>query len=282
MNRIFRNLLPALGLSCAFLLSMSTASASVSGTLATGSTGTVTATIGAVIFNNDPAALGGSNFACPALSAACDSDVATSTTLAFAGCSGVLGTAGCLSQAEGIDVNSPITAGSIGENSFLTFSNNGNLIFSLTGISTFANSTCVGLLVTQSCVVFPGSPLLLTLEPNNHTQVSLFVSGKVSDTGAGGLATGSIYSGGFTQLLTGNLPDGSLPTPADIQNYFCGTNTVSSASQCDPTKAITSSQSGSFTATTVSTGTPEPSSFAMMLVGAGLIAFATRRNRRTN
>jgi hypothetical protein len=281
MNRIFRNLLPALGLSCALVLSMSTASASVSGTLATGSTGTVTATIGEVIFNNDPAALGGTNFACPAMSAACDSDVATSTTLAFAGCSGVLGTAGCLSSTEGIDVNSPITAASIGESNFLTFSNNGSLVFSLTGISTFTNATCVGLAVTQSCVVFPGSPLLLTLEPNNHTQVSLFVSGKVSDTGAGGLAAGSVYSGGFTQLLTGNLPDGTLPTPADIQNYFCGSNTVTSATQCDPTKAITSSQSGSFTAT-ASTGTPEPSSFAMMLVGAGLIAFASRRNRRTN
>jgi PEP-CTERM motif-containing protein len=280
VNRIFR-ILPALVLSCAFLLSMSTASAAVAGTLATGSTGTVTATIGAVIFNNDPAALGGSTFLCPAGSAACDSDVATSTSLAFAGCSGVLGSAGCLSIAEGIDVNSPITAGSIGENNFMTFSNNGNLVFSLTGISTFTNATCAGLLVTQSCVVFPGSPLLLTLEPNNHTQVSLFVSGKVSDAGTAGLAAGSAYSGGFTQLLTGNLPDGSLPTPADIQNYFCGTNTVASPSQCDPNKSITSSQSGSFTAT-ATTGTPEPSSLAMMLLGAGLIALAARRNRSTN
>jgi len=260
---------------------MSTASASVVGTLATGSTGTVTATISAVIFNNDPAALGGTNFLCPALSPACDSDVATSTSLAFAGCSGVLGTAGCLSSTEGIDVNSPITAASVGENSFMTFSNNANLVFSLTGISTFGNATCLGLAVTQSCVVFPGSPLLLTLEPNNHTQVSLFVSGKVSDTGVGGLGAGSLYSGGFTQLLTGNLPDGSLPTPADIQNYFCGTNTVTSPAQCDASKSITSSQSGSFTAT-AQASTPEPSSLAMMLVGAGLIALAARRNRRTN
>jgi hypothetical protein len=280
MNRIFRNL-PALGLSCAFLLSIPFASGAVSGTLATGSTGTVTATISEVIFNNDPSALGGTNFACPTLSPACDSDVATSTTLAFSGCSGVLGTAGCLSIGEGIDVNSPITAASIGENNFLTFSNNANLVFSLTGISTFGNANCVGLLVTQSCVVFPGSPLLLTLEPNNHTQVSLFVSGNVSDSGTAGLAAGSLYSGGFTQLLTGNLPDGSLPTPADIQNYFCGTNNVTSPTQCDPNKSITSSQSGSFTAT-ASTGTPEPSSLAMMLVGAGLIALAARRNRQIN
>jgi hypothetical protein len=263
------------------MLTIPTASASVAGTLATGSTGTVTATISAVIFNNDPSALGGSNFLCPGGSLACDSDVATSTTLAFAGCSGVLGTAGCLSAAEGIDVTSPITGASIGENNFLTFSNNSNLVFSLTGISTFGNANCLGLAVTQSCVVFPGSPLLLTLEPNNHTQVSLFVSGKVSDTGVGGLGTGSLYSGGFTQLLTGNLPDGSLPTPADIQNYFCGTNAVVSPAQCDPAKSITSSQSGSFTAT-AQASTPEPSSLAMMLVGAGLIALAARRNRRTN
>lgn len=281
MNRILRNLLPVLGLSCAFMSTMPTASGAVAGNLFTGSTGTVTATISEIIFNNDPAALGGTNFACPALAPACDSDVANNTTLAFAGCSGVLGSAGCLSAQEGVDVNSPISAASIGENNFLTFSNNANLVFSLTGISTFGNANCVGLTPGQSCVVFPGSPLLLEDVSPTQTDVVFIVSGKVSDSGIGGLATGSTYSGGFTQLLTANLPNGTAPTPANIQFYFCGTNSVTSPAQCDPSKSITSSQSGSFTATLVSS-TPEPSSLAMMLVGAGLIAFAARRNRRTN
>jgi hypothetical protein len=281
VNRIFRNILLALGLSCAILLSMSTASASVAGTLTTGGGNSVTATIGEVIFGADPTAATGSNFTCP--SPTCDAQVGAGTSLAFAGCSGVLGSAGCLSVSEGIDVNSPISAASLGENNFITFSNNANLVYSLTGISTFGNTNCVGLIPGQSCVVFPGSPLLLTLAPNNQTGVDLFVSGRVSDSGVGGLATGSLYSGFFTEALTANLPDGSLPTPADIQFYFCGTNTVTSVSQCDPTKSITSTspQTGSFTATIVAS-TPEPSSFAMILVGAGLIAFATRRNRRTD
>src|SRR5580658_5864467 len=135
VNRIFRNILLALGLSCAILLSMSTASASVAGTLTTGGGNSVTATIGEVIFGADPTAVTGSNFTCP--SPTCDAQVGAGTSLAFAGCSGVLGSAGCLSSSEGIDVNSPISAASLGENNFITFSNNSNLVYSITGISTF-------------------------------------------------------------------------------------------------------------------------------------------------
>lgn len=282
MNRILHYFLATAVFGCASFCLVSTASASVTGTLATGSTGTVTATIDEVIFNNDPAALGGSNFACPTGSAACDSDVATSTNLTFAGCSGVLGTAGCLSQQEGVDVNSPISGASLGESNFLTFSNNANLVFSLLGISTYTNTACAGLSVGSSCVVYPGSALLLTLLPNNETLVSLSVSGKVSDTGASGLGTGSNYNGGFSQTLTSNLTNGMAPTPADIQFFFCGTNSVNSIGQCSSTATITSSQSGSFTAVS-SSSVPEPSSLAMLLLGSGLILFAAgRRHRRTH
>lgn len=291
MHKILRNFLTTAVFSCVLLCLMSPAFASVSGTLETGSTGTVTATLTSIIFNNDPAALGGSNFTCPP-GGPCDSDVATGTALSFAGCaSGILNTAGCLSTQEGIIVASPITGGSIPTNSFMTFSNNANLVFSLLGISTYTNSTCTGLALFSSCVVYPGSALILTAEPGGQTQVSLSVSGDASDTGVAGLSAPGVstYSGGFNQRLTMNLPDGLAPTPANIQFYFCGTNTVSSVGQCLTYEAgqpggaaafsITSSQSGSFTASIGTTGTPEPSSWAMLLMGTGLIALAARRRK---
>jgi PEP-CTERM motif len=292
VNKIFRTIIPAMGLSCALFLTIP-ASAAVVGTLDTGSTGTVTATINSVTFNNDPSAVGGTNFGCTSGSLICDSDVSTGSNLAFAGCaSGATlpsgsppGANGCLFAGEAVDVSSPITALSVPQASFLTFSNNSNLIFSLTGVSTFMNSNCAALLVTQSCVVFPGSPLLLTLEPNNQTEVQLFVSGTASDTGAAGLAAGDPYAGFFSSNITNPLAGAAAghtaPTPADIQFLFCGTNTVTSASQCSATASITSSQSGSFTASPITnTGTPEPSSMVMVLTGAGLIGIAFRRRRQ--
>jgi hypothetical protein len=288
VQKAFRTILATLGLGCAFYMAAPLASASVAGTLLTGSTGTVTATLTSVIFNNDPAAIGGTVFGCPANAPACDSDVATHTSLSFAGCpSGTLGVAGCLSTGEGVDVNSPITAASVGQDNFLTFSNTPGLEFSLTGITQFTNADCTTLLVGESCTAYPGSAIQLELEPNNETQVSIFVSGKTSDSGNAGLATGNAYAGGFTQLLTDNLPNGMAPTPANIQAYFCGTNTnvtigtcaAFEAGQPNTVFAITSSQSGSFT---VASAVPEPSSMVMLLVGGALMGLATFRSRRSS
>ncbi len=252
---------------------MSIASASVSGTLLTGSSGNVTATINSITFGRDSAAIGGTNFACPAAPAAtvCDSDVAAGTTLTFSN-------GPALTTQEGIDVASPITAASVGNPDFLTFSNDPNLVFSLTGISTYSNTNCAGVSAggsgPSSCVVFAGSPLLLTCQGSSaigcaggDTLVSISVSGAASD----GTSPASPYIGGFSQTLTANLPNGAAPTPVNIQNYFCP------GGVCSSTAAITSSQSGSFTATFI--GTPEPSSMAMMLVGAGLLALTARRRR---
>jgi hypothetical protein len=268
VNKIFRNLLPIVGLSCAFFSAMPSASASVAGTLLTGSSGTVTATINSITFSEDTSATGGTNFACP--SALCDSDVASGTTLTF-----LNGPA--LTTREGIDVNSPISAASIGEADFLTFSNDANLVFSLGSIFTYTNTNCATLTAGSSCVVFAGSPLLLTCQGSvtpgcigGETVVSLTLTGTVTD----GSGTPSTYLGGFSQTLSNNLPNGTAPTPQDIQAYFCP------AGVCSTTAAITSSQSGSFTATLVST-TPEPSSMAMLLMGGGLIAIAWRRQSKT-
>src|SRR5260370_27524153 len=96
------------------LLSVSDASASVINTLLTGSTGTVTASLDSLVFNNDPEP----GVACTTyLGRGCNSDVATNTTLAFTG--------GPLTVGEGIYVNNndlTLTAPSTADaNQFLTF-----------------------------------------------------------------------------------------------------------------------------------------------------------------
>jgi hypothetical protein len=260
------------GLACCFFLATQTASASVAGTLLTGSTGTVTATINSVTFNNDPAAMGGIGFACPA-NGPCNSDVATNSSLTFNGCpSGVNGTLGCLFTAEGIIINSPIDAASIGETNFLTFSNNPLLEYSLSGITTgtAAQTNCAALTVNgASCVVFPGAALFLQLKPGNETEVTLSVSGLVTDTGVFNSAS-STYNGGFSELLTQNLPNGMAPTPVNIQNYFCP------GGVCNPNLSIMSSQSGSFTAAAV----PEPTTPLLMGIGLLAISFVLRRRKQ--
>jgi len=240
------------------LLLVSDASASVINTLLTGSTGTVTVTIGSVFFNTDPEPGG----ACQTtLLKGCNSDVATNTTLAFTG--------GPLATGEGIYINNnDLTAtppSASDANQFLTFAGHPNLVFSESLIGPgSANTNCAtansnGL----SCSVFAGSPIVLTFL-NGETIASLSVSGRASDTGVAGLAAGSTYIGGFSQTLS-VLPNGTAPTPFDVQQYFCP------GGVCDPTKSITTSQSGTFTASSI----PEPSSvflgslgIVMLLVGA--------------
>jgi hypothetical protein len=249
----------AASIAFASLLFVSNASATVINTLLTGSTGTVTASLNSVIFNNDPAALP-SGTCTTTLGRGCNSDVTTSTSLGFIG--------GPLATGEGIYVNNndlTLTAPSAADaNTFLTFASHPNLVFSIiwppgpgspnTNCAT-ANSN--GL----SCSVFAGSPGVLTYQ-NGHTVISLGVNGKASDTGVAGLAGGSNYSGGFSQTFTDLLPNGAAPTPQNIQLYFCPSGTCTPADFASG-RSLTSSQSGSFTASAV----PEPQTTALVLGG---------------
>jgi hypothetical protein len=262
----------------ASLLLVSVASATVEGTVSTGSSGNVTISLNGLIFNTDPAAVGGGN-----------SDVASGTSLTFAGCaSGVLGSPGCLSTAEGITVNNndlltltpPSTANA---NTFLTFAAHPSLVFSSSSVGPGSTTTNCSTANANglSCSIFAGSPIILTYL-NGHTSLSLGVVGRASDTGVGGLATASTYNGGFsgtfTATLTGNPVGKTAPTPEDIQLYFCPSGTCIAADFTSG-KTITTSQSGDFTATITSTTiTPEPAS--MMLFGTGLLAIAGAMRRR--
>jgi len=252
------------------LVLVSNASESVINTLVTGSSGNVTVSLNSVIFNSDSAAVGGGN-----------SDVASGTTLAFAGCAGGLNppNAGCLTQQEGITVNNAdltLTAPSAANaNTFLTFAAHPNLVFSIawppgpgSPNTNCASANANGL----SCSVFAGSPIILTYA-NGDTFVGLGVSGKASDTGVAGLAGGSSYTGGFSEFFTNQILVGGVlvnPTPQNIQLFFCPTG-VCQPSDFSSGRTISSSQSGNFTATSI----PEPSAvflgslgIVMLLVGA--------------
>jgi hypothetical protein len=252
------------------VLSFGILSATPIGTLNSGSSGTVTVSLSFVNFNADPSATGGGN-----------SDVANGTNLSFTGCSGVLGSAGCLSATEGITVNNAdltlVAPSGANANTFLTFAAHPNLVYSLNwppnGGS--ANTNCATANANGlSCSVFAGSPIILTYSSGN-TFVGLAVNGKASDTGVGGLATGSSYMGGFSQFYTSLLPDGSAPTPANIQHYFCPT-LVCQPSDFTSGKSITSSQSGTFTATLV----PEPSTLLLGSIGFLAIIVGKLKYRR--
>jgi len=218
----------------------------------------------------------------------CDSDVASGSSLMFNQCpSGVNGgPTNCLTTTEGIYVSTPISASSIGTANFLTVAG-GQVTFSLLTIATYGTGTsnpatpsdCAGLATGQSCVIYPGAALLLTLLPNNETLVSLSVTGMATDNTCSPACAPSAYQGGFSQTLTQALPDGfGAPTPQNIQLYFCGTNSVNSFTQCDSgTQSITSSQSGSFTATAIN-GVPEPNTLVLLGIG-GILIGATRFKR---
>lgn len=241
------------------LLCVPDASATVINTLLTGSTGTVTASLTSLIFNNDPAALPQPGCT-TTLGKGCNSNVAAGTSLSFTG--------GPLLTGEGIYVNnndlisSPPSAADA--NSFLTFASHPNLVFSVAfppGPGS-ANTNCAtansnGL----SCSVFAGSPVILTYA-NGDTFIAFSVHGQVSDTGVAGLATGSSYTGGFSQFFTSLLPNGTAPTPLNIQLYFCPSGTCTPADFASG-RSIMSSQSGTFTAASV----PEPQTTALVLGG---------------
>jgi hypothetical protein len=257
------------------LLLVSNASASLMGTLLTGSSGTVTVSLSNAVFNPDPAAIGGGN-----------SDVSNGTNVKFAGCaSGVLGSPGCLSTQEGVTVNNSdltLSAPSVANaDTFLTFAAHANLVFSINwppGPGA-ANTNCAtansnGL----SCSVFSGSPIVLTYD-NGNTFVGLGVTGTASDAGVGGLATGSAYSGGFSEFFTTPILVGGVmvsPTPNNVQLFFCPTG-VCQPADFSSGRSITSSQSGTFTATPV----PEPSPLWLGSLGI-LMLLAGRQFRKVS
>jgi PEP-CTERM motif len=246
---------------------MSAASAAIIGDLKTGSGGTVTVTLSSITFNSDP----GSNPAGPPW----NGEVALGTSLQFFGCGGVLGTAGCLDAApfnpnEAIEIANGVSitlSGGLGPNNpFLSFAGNGishaTLLYTVLSLGPgSANLNCAALALGDSCSVFAGSPILLTLNATGTT-VTLAATGTATD-GHGS----SNWLGAFQVPIAGK-------TPEQILLELCPSGTCGSADFARGTTE-TSSQSGDFVASTV----PEPGTISMALIGLGLGALSLRRRK---
>ena len=252
------------------LLFTTVSSANVIGDLKTSSgNGTATVTLTSLTFNTDTSA----NPPGPPW----NSEVANTTDLMFAGCpSGVLGTAGCLdaapfAPAEGVEFanNIPIVAGAgLGPNNpFIQFAGNGvthaaiDYFIAALGAGS-ANTNCTALVnIGDSCSVFAGSPIILTLTATG-TSAAFSASGTVTD----GTGT-SNWVGQFSTPISGM-------TPAQIQLFFCPTGTCTAADFASG-RSITKPYGGDFLANVV----PEPGTVPIVLVGVGLIALGVRKRR---
>ena len=242
MNKISRNMV-GLAAGCAFFMMSSVASASILGT-------------GSLNLSVANCSGGGATV--------------TATTIVWSP-AGTAANTGCIDTGLGTGINftagslgpndigniMDLTAGTIPVNDFMTFSGT-PLDFVLTGIGPgSSNTNCALSAANPTCSVAAGSPFILTFISSTATAVGLGVSGTLND-GTGG--TSAIWNGSFTTQLN------------------------ESGSQIQSTEltggAIASTQSGNFAVTVASTGTPEPSSMVMVLMGAGLIAIALRRRTR--
>ena len=256
---------PAAALATLVLLCFATiASATVVGELKTSSgNGTTTVTLSSITFTTDTTSIPPG----PPWNA----EVSNTTALMFAGCaSGVLGSPGCLVSGEGVEFanNNPIVAGGgfASNNPFIQFAAHPSVLYTITAFGTTAGVTtnCAALTLGQSCVVFAGSPILLTLNATG-TNVSLTALGTVTD-GVGGPSS---WIGQFSTPITGM-------TPSQIQLFFCPSGTCV-AGDFTSGKSISQPSGGDFLATAV----PEPGTTALTLIGGGLIAFAAFKRRKS-
>jgi hypothetical protein len=215
--------------------------ATVTGMLLTGGNGTLTVSATSLTFTpNDTTGF--------------STEVASGTALSFAGCGGTLGAPGCLKQGEGVDVNGGATITSLAPIAdFLTFQSNPSLVYSLTSYEPgTSNTSCGTLSIGQSCSVFLGSPVVLTLEAGNSTAAELGVVGTVTDgTGV------SNWNGLFTSTIVGE-------TPAQLQT------TILSG------KSITHAYSGEFTTSAV----PEPRFISLAVLAGAFLLIVVQKRRK--
>jgi len=198
VNKIFSNLLPAAGISCAFLMISSVASAST-------------------VYNLSVANCSGGGA------------TVTATTIVWSP-SGTLPNTGCIDSGIGTSVSymggtllagdigniADLTAGTLPVDDFMTFSGT-PLDFVLTGIGPgLANTNCALSTTNTTCSPFAGSPFILTYISATTTGVALGVSGTVAD-----LAGPATWNGSFTTQL--NM------SGAAIQSAELGGGSISSA-----------------------------------------------------
>lgn len=247
-------------LSCGFLLTGSTASATVLGNMALGSgSSNVVVTNNTIHFNGMFSVTGPQD--------------ATGTNLTFDSPIEQL-TVGTTGQ-----INS-LTFGSLsGFTNFITFNDSigtpsaTDLKFNLAAIGyapgTVTN-TCSAV-QNNVCAIDVNSPIVL-LNTASGVTASLSVAGTATDN-TGMIST---FIGTFSQPLTtcpGCVQPGVL-NDLEIQNYFDPGGNPNSVNN---SASLSSPYSGTFTVSF--TSVPEPSSMAMMFIGSSLLLFAVSRRR---
>jgi hypothetical protein len=235
--------------------------ASPVGILGSGSSGTLSATLISLTWNADSAAL-------PVPGPPWNEDVNSGTNLSFAGCSGVLGSPGCLFLREGILVNNgqPFCGGAntttcpggatpLPVTTFLQFESHPNLIFEMTAIAPGSSTNCL-VNASTTCSI-AGSPVVLTPLGASGTSASIGFIGIASDAGIPGLSvpgSRNDWSGGFNVTIP-NM------TPAQITAFFCP------GGACNANTVLNlTSVAGSFAVI------PEPGAASLFLIGILLIA----------
>jgi hypothetical protein len=262
---------------CAMLATISTIHAEAIGLLALGSGGQVTASLTAIVWGPDPSSIPAGN-GTPA--APWNAQVGTATHLSFSGCNGVLGSAGCLDSgpfaaAEAVTINHDValtTSTLLPVDGFLLFAGNtlthAGLDYTLTALGAgSSNTNCAALSQFQSCSVWLGSPVVLTML-GQDTNATLSLSGTVNDSTRG---PATPWVGSFSTTFTGL-------TPGDVQRIYCPSGTCTPADFARGT-TIGTSVAGTFQADVVPE-VPEPGTFAVL--GVGLVAIGYRLRKFKN
>ena len=115
----------------------------------------------------------------------------------------------------------------------------------------------------DSCVVFAGSPFLLTENSNGTTDVKLFAAGTVQDPNTP--ASSSVWSGTFETNLPGNI--------SAVYAAICGAGNV------NPNSTTCTGSDQSTYANIITVVGPEPGTTAMFLIGGLLAVFNVKRRR---